>query len=324
MTQIGEFFCNRRVLVTGGGGLIGSAFVEQLLRVGARVRTVRHQRPTALGGSVEVIEGDLRDREACLAAMEGMECVVHAAGIGGGSKQVTLDAISMYTDSLLMNTQVLEAARLAGVQRYLFVSNSSVHAKSETPLREEDAWGETSRGEPENETGMVKRAGETQCRVYARFTDMRIAIMRAGNAYGPHDNFDLEASHVVPALIRKAVERQNPYMVWGSPAVVRDFIHTHDIARAGLLLLAGALPHVCYPINVATGLSVTVEELVGLVLRLAGHTNAVVQYDPSAPPASPAKRIDVSRMRAMGFQPQFTLEEGLRQTIEWFRKERCG
>lgn len=320
MDDTSDFYRDKTVLVTGGAGLVGAAFVEQLLAVGAHVRVVRHRRSLPFDGGVEQIAGDLLDPAACAVAVRGADCVIHAAAVSGGSKEVTIRGIPMFTDNLLMNTQLLEAARLAGVAHYLFISNSSVYARSDAPLREEDAWGETSRGIPENETGMVKRAGETQCGLYARSTDMRIAIIRGGNAYGPHDNFDLEASHVVPALIRKAVERQNPYLVWGSGKMVRDFIHTRDLARGGLFLLERAQPGACAPINVATGRTVTIEELVRLILDLAGHADARIQLDPGAPPTSPAKRIDVTKMRELGFRPELILEDGLLQTIDWYRQ----
>jgi len=324
MSSLSDFYRGKKVLVTGGAGLIGSAFVEQLLAAGACVYAVQHRRPIPFGGSVERLEGNLLDAAVCREIARGMDCVIHAAAVSGGSKEVTLRAIPMFTDNLLMNTQLLEAARLAGVGHYLFISNSSVYAKSDAPLHEEDAWGETSRGIPENETGMVKRASETQCGLYARTTDMRIAIIRGGNAYGPHDNFDLEASHVVPALIRKAIERQNPYAVWGSGKMVRDFIHTRDLARGGLFLLARAQPGACAPINIATGRTVTIEELVSLILDLADHADARIQLDPGAPPTSPAKRIDVTKMRELGFRPELSLEDGLRQTIDWYRQNARG
>ncbi len=314
-----QFFRNRRVLVTGAGGLIGSAFTAELRDVGALVSALRHRRPLADARGLRCIEGDLRDMQACRRAVRGMEYVIHAAGVGGGSKRVTVAAVEMFTDSLLMNTQLLEAARAEGVEGYLFISNSSVYARGEQPLREDLAWGETSVGSPENETGMVKRAGEAQCALCAKFTDMRIAIVRGGNAYGPHDNFDLDSSHVVPALIRKAVERQQPYVIWGSGQTLRDFINTRDIARGGLFMLARAAAHECFPVNLATGRSVTIEELARLILRLAGHTQARLVCDRAAPPASAAKRIDVARMQAQGFRPAVALEDGLRETIEWYR-----
>lgn len=309
-------FADREVLVTGGTGLIGSHFVEELLRRGARVRIVVHRRPSPFGDRVEVVSGDLKQWDCCVRAVKGVDDVIHAAGVTGGSKRVAIEPITMVTDSLLINTQMLEAARLAGVQRYLFISNSSVYSASEDPLMEEDAWGATTKALPENDTGAVKRTGEMQCKLYARFANIRIGIIRGGNAYGPYDNFDLETSHVVPALIRKAVERQEPYVVWGSGDTVRDFIHARDIARGGLFVLEHYC--VCDPVNIATGVPVTIRELAAFVLQLTGHAPAAIHFDRSAPATSPAKRLDVAKMRRLGFEPQIILQDGLRKTIAWY------
>lgn len=319
MANDSDFFHHRKVLVTGGSGLIGSAFVGELLDRGALVHAVVHRRPIPFGADVRVRVGDLRSWAICRAAARGMDCVIQAAGVSGGSKKVTSDALSMFTDSLVMNTQMLEAARIEGVGYYLLVSNSSVYSRSDQALREEEAWGRTSVGIPENETGMVKRAGETQCGLYAKMSDMHIAIIRAGNAYGPHDNFDLQSSHVAPALIRRAVERQNPLRLWGDGTPKRDFIHSADIARGGLFVLGRVKPHQCEPVNIATGRTVTIRELADLTLRLAGHSEAEIRFEHTAPLASASKRLDVSRMRSLGFEPGLRLEEGLRQTIEWYR-----
>jgi GDP-L-fucose synthase len=310
-------FQGRRVLVTGATGLIGAHFVEELLERGASVRIVAHERHPWFGHAVDVVTGDLRVRDTCVRAADGVDDIVHAAGVSGGSRRVTTGPIPMFTDSLLMNTQMLEAARLARVQRYLFVSNSSVYASGDGWLKETDAWGPDARGVPENETGMVKRVGETQCSLYHRSAGMAIAIVRAGNAYGPHDTFDLDASHVVPALVRKAVERQDPYVVWGAPDVVRDFIHARDIARGGLFVLERHA--VAEPVNIATGRPVTIRELAELALKTAGHTGATIRFDASAPPASPAKRLDLALMRRLGFAPGIALEDGLAETVAWYR-----
>lgn len=311
-------FEGARVLVTGGTGLIGSHFVEALLRRGSRVRIVVHCRRSPFGRGVETIAGDLRDPSACVQATTGVDYVIHAAGVSGGSKRIVVDPIPMFTDSLLINTNLLEAARLTGVRRYLFVSNSSVYARSNDSLLEVYAWGENARGVPENEAGVVKRTGETQCRLYAGHSDLQIGIIRAGNAYGPRDNFDLEGSHVIPALVRKAVERQDPYVVWGSGETVRDFIHARDIAQGGLAILEQYCE--CDPVNVATGHVVTIKELVQLVLDLSGHAPKDIRFDVAAPPASPAKWLDTTKMQALGIRPQMSLEDGLGDTIQWYRR----
>jgi nucleoside-diphosphate-sugar epimerase len=318
--KLKKFYRGKQILVTGGSGLIGSAFLPLLLDLDANVRTVLHKRKIPIMPGVDVISGSLLDRQTALNACRGMDMVIHAAGVTGGSKQVTIDPIPMFTDSLLMNTLVLEAARLQSVQRYLFISNSSVYARSESLLTELDAWGETSRGIPENETGNVKRIGETQCALYARHTGMKIGIIRAGNAYGPNDNFDLESSHVLPALIHKAVEKHHPFYVWGDGSTLRDFIHTEDIANAGLFILADYA--LAEPVNVATGNTHSIREVVEMISEIAGINRAIIQYQKTAPPASPAKRLDISRMNALGFKPQINLREGLSRTIAWYREQR--
>ncbi|MEJ2038016.1 MAG: NAD-dependent epimerase/dehydratase family protein [Desulfosarcinaceae bacterium] len=316
------FYRGKRVLVTGGSGLIGSAFLSLLVGLDTSVRTVMHKRDVPNSDGVDILPGSLLDRNTALNACRGMDMVIHAAGVSGGSKQVTVDPIPMFSDSLLMNTMVLESARIQDVDRYLFISNSSVYAKSDSLLNESDAWGETSRGIPENETGSVKRIGETQCALYARHTNMKIGIMRTGNAYGPNDNFDLESSHVLPALMRKAVEKQDPFCVWGDGSTLRDFIHTEDIARAGLFLLANYA--VAQPVNVATGKTYRIQEVVEMICDIAGLHRNSIKYQNNAPPASPAKRLDISRMIDLGLKPQISLRDGLSQTISWYRKQRGG
>jgi GDP-L-fucose synthase len=317
MAMSDSTFEGKTVLVTGGAGLIGSAFVAALLDRGARVRTVRRTRAVPQADRLEVLEGDLRDLALARQACRDVHALVHAAGVSGGSKQVSRDPIPMFTDSLWMNTVVLEAARLERVGRFLFISNSSVYPASARPLREDQAWD----GPPENETGEVKRAGEAQCAVYGRSTSMTLSIIRSGNAYGPWDNFDLESSHVAPAIIRKAVESPSPIVLWGDGAPTRDFIHTSDIAAGGLHLLARG---VTQPVNVATGQVVSIAQLARAVMVAAGRSADDVRFSGESPPASPAKLLDLTRMRGLGFAPRLSLEEGLGQTIAWYRAQAGG
>ena len=313
-----EFLSDKRVLVTGGSGMLGSAFLRHILPLASHVRTTRHIN-NEVGADVEQVQADLLNEDACKSAVTGMDVVIHAAAETGGSKRVTVAGREMFSRSLIMNTLVLDQAARAAVTHYLFLSNSSVYSASDQVLTEDDAWGETSHGMPENETGMVKRVGETQCNLYARTGDMKVAVMRAANVYGPFDNFDLEASHVIPALIHKAVSRQTPFKVWGDGSTVRDFIFVDDVAAAGMDLLRLAAPGEVQPINVGTGINVTVRDVVGIVLEESGYRDAEVEWNVAAPPASPAKRLNLDRMAALGIRPKTPLREGLRMTIDWFR-----
>lgn len=306
------FFEGRTVLVTGAAGLIGSAFLAPLRQAGARIRAVRHHRALPFPW-MEAVDGDLKDPAFCRHACTGADIVIHGAGISGGSRQVQVDPIPMFTDSLWMNTLMLEAARLCRVGRFLFISNSSVYPPGDHLLKE--AMG--AEGAPENATGMVKRAGETQAILTAAHSDLKVAILRTGNAYGPRDDFGLESSHVLPALVRRAVDMAPPFTLWGDGSARRDFIATHDIARAGLFLLERHA--VAEPVNVATGRVVSIRELAEMVLAAAGRLGETIHCTGEAPPAPPAKVLDLARMRALGFAPEWSLEQGVRDTVDWYR-----
>ncbi len=311
-----SLYAGKKVLVTGGAGMIGSHLVEELLRCGANVRVTRHIRTHPFGEKVDVVQGDLRSMPVCRKAVQEIEFVFHAAGVTGGVQNVTLEPISTFTDNLLLNTHVLEASRLAGVKRYALLSNSSVYAASMDALKEDDAWGETMRGTAENPTGMVKRMAELQCKIYAENTKMKIGIVRGGNAYGPRDYFDLERSHVLPALIRRAVSRENPFVLWGSGETVRDFTHARDIARGALFVLENYA--VGDPVNIATGRTTSIMAVLSIILREAGHPGAKVVLDRSRPAGPQAKRLDIAKMKKLGFTPLISLEDGLRETIRWY------
>lgn len=300
--------------------MIGSHLVEELLQCGANVRITQHIRPHPFGEKVDAVQGDLRSMPVCRKAVQEIDFVFHAAGVTGGVQNVTLEPISTFTDNLLLNTHVLEASRLAGVKRYLLLSNSSVYAASTDALKEDDAWGESMRGTAENPAGMVKRMAELQCKIYAENTELKIGIVRGGNAYGPRDYFDLERSHVLPALIRRAVSRENPFVLWGSGETVRDFTHARDIARGALFVLEHYA--VGDPVNIATGRTTPIKDVLSIILREAGHADAKVVLDRNRPAGPKAKRLDTTKMKRLGFIPQISLEDGLRETIRWYERHK--
>jgi GDP-L-fucose synthase len=317
-----SFYFGKKVLVTGGCGMIGSHLVEELLKREATVRITRHLRPSPFGPEVEVVSADLRSMADCRRAVDGADYVFHAAGVTGGLQRAAFDPIPVFTDNLLINTQLLEASRQAGVQRYALLSNSSVYAASAESLKEEDAWGDTMRGIAENSAGTVKRMAELQCKIYADTTGPKIGIIRGGNAYGPRDYFDLERSHVLPALIRRAVARQKPFVLWGSGETVRDFTHARDIALGAMFVLEHYA--VCDPVNVATGRITSIRDVASIILREAGHPDTKVVLDSSRPAGPSAKRLDIAKMQRLGFAPRITLEAGLRETIRWFKESFHG
>lgn len=317
-TSASSFFKDVPVLVAGGTGLIGSHVVEQLLNVGAMVRIVVHRRPNPFPGRVEEIAGDLLSPGDCDRAMAGVRYVFQCAGVSGGMGRVARDPIPMFTGPLILSAQILDAARRAGVERYAFASNASVYPDGPEPMPEESAWG-VQIGKVENPAGLAKRVAEVQLKLYAERTGMKIALVRGGAAYGPRDFFDPEDSHVIPALIRKAVERPDPYRLWGDGTPLRDFTHARDIARG--LLFAFEHYAVCDPLNVATGRAASIGQAAEIALRAAGYGNAHIEYEGSRS-GTPVKLLDVSKMKRLGFAIETSLEQGLAETVAWYRSRR--
>jgi len=310
----------RNVLVTGGTGLIGSHLVELLLEQGANVRTVAHsRRPPNEFKDLEVVYGDLTKWDSCVKTVEDMDYVFHLAAFVGGVGRNVAHPAGMFTPNALMNTQMLEAARLEGVERYLYTSSGCIYPADLDFFVEERGWG----GPPAQSNasyGWVKRMGELQAQAYYEEYGMKIAVVRPTNAYGPRDSFDLETSHVIPALIRKAVERHDPFIVWGTGEATRDFIHARDVGR-GMLLAVEKYP-VPDPINLATGRSIKIKDLAYLILKLAGYENARVILDQSKPIGQLERRVSVVKAKEkVGFVAQISLEKGLEETINWYKEK---
>jgi len=300
--------------------MIGSAVIELLLARGASVRTVIHIRPPPVelrGKNIEIVRGDLTRWETCIKAVKGVDCIFHLATFVGGLGMTTAHPAGVFTPNVLMNTQMLEAARLEGVERYLYESCGCIYPDMDVFL-EERAWN----GPPPKANASfawAKRLGELQAQAYHEEYAMKIAITRPANSYGPNDNFDLETCHVIPAFIRKAVERHDPFVIWGSGEMMRDFIYSKDVAQ-GMLLTLEKYP-VADPVNLATGNAIKIKALADLILRLTGFQHPRVLYDVSKPSGQIKRVFSTDKAKKkVGFVAQTTLEEGLRKTVGWYRK----
>jgi GDP-L-fucose synthase len=316
------FFAGKNVVVTGGTGFIGSHLVETLCKEGAHVRVVAHSRPPlkawATLKEIEIVWHDLTIWEECKKAVEGADIVFHLAASAGGIGQLAALPATTYTKNMLMNTQMLEAARTEDVEKYLFVSSVQVYpAHYKLPISESEAW----KGIPEATGaayGWVKLMGELQAQLYAKEYGMKIATVRPFNVYGPRDNFDLRTARVIPATIRKALERHDPFHVWGSGEPTRDFIYVADVVKG--MLLAVEKYAVADPVNLGTGKEVKIKDLVTTILRLAGHNPSRIIFDKEKPTGRARVVTDIRKAKkVMGFEAKISLEEGLKETINWYR-----
>ena len=306
---------NKNVLVTGGTGLIGSHVVEQLLKLGANVRITEHTRSNFFN-DVESIKGDLTDYNFCVKSVKNMDYVIHCAAQSGGLGRQLGNPLSTFFPNLIMNTNLLEAAMQENVERYEFTSNNSVYPTSDYTMTEDR--GTEGIPFPIGYAG-IKRMGELQAKFYHENSSIKTAITRGGNAYGEHDKYDLETSHVVPALIRKAVEKQKPLIVWGDGSQIRDYTHAEDIANG--ILLALEKYAIADPINIATGVKTTTKDLINMICEIAGYEKPEIIFDTSKPTGQKTKLIEISKSKQkLGFEAKISLEEGLTRSIRWYEE----
>lgn len=316
-----DFFRDKRVLVTGAAGLVGSHLLRALHARGARLRaTFRTRRPPLLDGVDYCMGADLTRREVCDEVVRDIDYVFLCAASTSGAAAIASTPLIHVTPNILMNAQMLEAAYLAGVQKVLYISSTTGYAPTGKPYREEDMF----QGDPWDKyypAGWMKRYTETLCRMYTEKLprSMPCVVLRATNIYGPGDKFDPERSHFLPALIRRVVEGQDPLLVWGTGDDLRDLIYVDDMVEAMLRALAQLDRF--EPLNIGEGKSRSIKEVLGVLLRVAGREQVRVTFDPSKPSMVPKQMVDCSKAeRVLGFRPRVSLEDGIRRTLEWYRR----
>lgn len=312
-------YSGKKVLITGGTGFIGSNLVEHLVKLGAKVRVISRgtKRNKLPQSGVKTIEGDLTQLDTCRNAAKGMDYVFHLAAAGGGLQYNMNHPAGTLTPNLLINTNMLEAARLENIDRYLFTSSSSVYPPDLDKLVEEKAWD----GNPHVSDSFFawsKRMGELQAQAYAEEYGMSIALVRLGNPYGPRDNFDVETSHVIPALINKAMHKVNPLVVLGTGEAMRSFVHVRDVVSAMTKVLE--VYSDCDPVNIASG-SVKIKELVKIILELTKYKGKL-EFDTSKPEGHLLKVMDIKKLEdKVGYKPKINLYEGIKDTIDWYQRK---
>lgn len=310
-----DFFAKKRVLVTGGTGLIGKPLVEMLLQAGALVRVVSLDDPSRADPRAEFVRADLTNFEACLKACGGMDIVFNLVGIKGSPKMTTERPASFMVPTLRFNTNMMEAARVARVGWFLYTSTIGVYAPAEV-FREDDMW-KSFPSEHDKFGGWAKRMGELQAEAYAiEYGLHNISVVRPANVYGPHDNFDPENAMVIPALIARALSGENPFSVWGDGSPIRDFIFASDVALGMMKVVEKKETR---PVNLGSGKECSIKDVVEIIIGNMDKKPEVV-WDTSKPSGDKQRLMDVSRAVSLGFMPQTSLEDGIKQTIKWYKE----
>jgi len=304
-----------RVMVTGGAGFVGRRVVERLRLVGVAEISVPRR-----------AEFDLRDRSAIRAALQRdrPDVLIHLAARVGGIGANRANPGSFFYDNAVMGIELMEQARHFDVQKFVAVGTVCAYPKfTPVPFREEDLWD----GYPEETNapyGLAKKMLLVQGQAYRAQYGFNAIYLLPVNIYGPGDNFDPEASHVIPALIKKCVEAKEndvPFVeVWGTGRASREFLYVDDAAE-GIVMAADRYED-GDPVNLGVGHEITIRELVALIVKLTGYRGDV-RWDSSRPDGQPRRALDTAKARErFGFAARTSFEDGLRETINWYLQTR--
>lgn len=306
-----NFWTNKRVLVTGGHGFLGSHLVTQLKKL----------KPTALMVPTSQ-EYDLRDPEACDAVVKDCDIVIHlAANVGGIGYNRNFPGTLFY-DNLLMGVYLIEAARKQGVDKFVAVGTVCAYPKfTPVPFKEDSLWD----GYPEETNapyGLAKKMMLVQCQAYRQQYGFNGIFVLPVNLYGPGDNFDINSSHVIPALIKKFLDavknKDSEVVVWGTGAPTREFLYVEDAARA--LILATEKYNKPDPVNIGSGSEISIKDLSTLIAKIVGFKGEIV-FDASKPDGQPRRKLDVTKaQKEFNFESKIGFNEGLKKTISWYER----
>jgi len=318
-----DFWKNKKVLVTGGAGFIGSHVVEKLIAKGAKVRVLDNlqngnlKNLSAVEGEYELIKGDASDPKIALLACRDQDIVMNLVARVGGIEYNRTHQATMMRDNMLLGSVMIEAARLASVERFLVVSSACVYPRNAS-IPTPEAEGFMDEPEPTNGGyGWAKRMNELLGKYYNEEFGMKVGVVRPYNCYGPRDHFDPKFSHVISALIKRTFDGENPIRVWGSGNQTRAFLYVDDLADGMILAIEK------YPspdaINLGTDEEISIKDLAKKIVKIS-EKDSKIEFDTTKPDGSKRRKSDTTKAtEKIGFKPSVSIDEGLRITIEWYK-----
>jgi GDP-L-fucose synthase len=309
----------KNIIVAGGTGTLGIPLVRMLVAAGARVTVVSldslEYAKQVLGNDAEFLREDLTDYESCLKVTKKKDYVFNLVGIKGSVGIGETKVASYFVPMLRFQTNLMDAAFQNEVSRYLFISSVCIYPQAEMHF-EDNAWN----GMPKQNDripGIAKRVGELQGETYLKeYGWDAVRILRPSNVYGPYDDFNPATAQVIPALIRRMVDGENPIKIWGDGSAIRDFVFSEEVAHWMMVALEKAPP--CTPINLGSGTGHTIKEIAETIARCVSNS-PLIEWDTSKPSGDPIRLMNMDRAKdLLEFSPLVSIEEGIRKTIEWY------
>ena len=261
---------------------------------------------------------DLFKLDDCMKLLDGADYVIHCGGYITNPSEVRTN-VQVLLHNINSTANVLEASAKCGLKGYLDINSSTGYPDRRHPVQEDEYWDE----EPHESYfgyGWMRRYREKLMEFVSGFSDLKIALGRGTAMYGPYDNFNPKTCHVIPALIHRVLSGEDPFVVWGTPDVVRDFLYVRDVVDGGLLVLEKG--ESMKPYNIGAGTAITVGDIVDSILK-ATDKNPKVVYDETKPTTIPFRMVSTDRIQnELGFEPKWSFEEGIKKTVDWYVNNR--
>lgn len=317
-----NFYKRKKVLVAGGTGTIGICMVNRLLQYGCDITVAslesKEFAEKLFGKKVKFIQTDLTDFENCLKVTKRKDLVFNLLGIKGSVGIGLTKTASFLVPMLRFQTNLMDASFKNDVNGFLFTSSICAYPQSDNPKTEESVWD----GQPKQNDripGLAKRIGEVQAESYVlEYNWQAPKIVRPSNVYGPYDDFNPKTAQVIPALIARMANGENPIKIWGDGSAIRDFIFVDDVVEGMLIAFEKAPPAV--PVNLGTGKGVTIKKVAKTISNFV-PVKPKIEWDNNKPTGDPIRILSIERAeRLLGFKAETTLEEGIKKTVEWYLK----
>ncbi len=303
----------KNVLVTGGTGMIGQQLIKLLHKEGANITVVSLDSPKIVPKNIKFLNLDLMDFNNCKTACKGIDVVFNLIGIKTSPKIIQEKPADIFVSYLRFNTNIIEAARQENVKWFLYVSTIGVYSPDEV-MEEDSLWS----GFPSKHDwygGWAKRIGEMQLETYKiQYGLKNYSIVRPANVYGPYDDFS-STSMVIPSLIKRIYNKENPFIVWGDGSSIRDFIYSEDVAKAMIFAVSNEIHE---PLNVGSGHGISIKDLVNTAIEISDYKPEII-WDTSKPSGDKQRILNTKKLNDYGFLPSISLKEGLTRTLEWYK-----